>query len=435
MSRRLPLIAGTSLIAAFFVVVHARLLAPTLYSPVGTSRLPWTVMFVCLILAAAYAMGLPELPASRLGAAGAALAAGTSGILGVSLAQTALGTALLPRLVLGGVWAVFVPWALICWNAEHDRVRRSQLRALFVGNEQEFAELRADLAGDLVPAVLDGPVAPPLPGEPLPDRVLSRLRAPGVDMIILDMASMANAAIVAEVSELHRRGIRVRTPSLFSEEYLGKIPLADLERVSLLFDIGEVHRSRYLRWKRMIDVSIGAVAMIALLPVGVIVLAGNAVGNRGPLLYRQPRIGKNGTEFEILKFRSMRSSSGGPTQWTATDDPRITPFGSFLRRSHLDELPQAWNILRGDLSIVGPRPEQPHYVGQLAEKIPFYETRHLVRPGLTGWAQVNYPYGADEVDAREKLQYDLYYLRRQSPRLDIQILVRTLRAVVGRTGR
>ncbi len=125
----------------------------------------------------------------------------------------------------------------------------------------------------------------------------------------------------------------------------------------------------------------------------------------------------------------------GTTEWTADDDPRITPFGAWLRRTHLDELPQVLNILRGHLSIVGPRPEQPRYVEALEGKIPFYRLRHLVRPGLTGWAQVKYPYGANQADAIEKLQYEFYYLRHQGLALDLRIIGRTVRSVVGRGGR
>ncbi|HEV3497996.1 MAG TPA: sugar transferase, partial [Actinomycetes bacterium] len=168
-----------------------------------------------------------------------------------------------------------------------------------------------------------------------------------------------------------------------------------------------------------------------------LVWLGNRLANRGPLLYRQPRVGKGGREFEILKFRTMRAAGEGsaPSVWTAEDDPRITPFGAWLRKTHLDELPQVVNILRGDLSVVGPRPEQPQYVGELETKIPFYRLRHLVRPGLTGWAQVKYPYGASEGDALEKLQYEFFYLRHQSLSLDVRITARTLRSVLGRGGR
>jgi lipopolysaccharide/colanic/teichoic acid biosynthesis glycosyltransferase len=134
-------------------------------------------------------------------------------------------------------------------------------------------------------------------------------------------------------------------------------------------------------------------------------------------------------------MRAGAEAGADTGEWTVPDDPRITPFGGWLRRTHVDELPQAWNLLRGDLSLVGPRPEQPRYVDQLKDKVPFYDLRHLVRPGLTGWAQVKYDYGSSEADALEKLQYEFWYLRHQRVRLDLQIVARTLRHVLGRGGR
>jgi lipopolysaccharide/colanic/teichoic acid biosynthesis glycosyltransferase len=204
-----------------------------------------------------------------------------------------------------------------------------------------------------------------------------------------------------------------------------------------MFDIGEVHRNRYLRVKRLLDVALALPGLLALAAVTPVVLVGNAFGNRGPLLYRQVRVGKQGDLFEILKFRSMADAPvpADGSGWTLADDPRVTRFGRILRTTHLDELPQLINILRGELSVVGPRPEQPHYVDELVEKLPFYALRHLVRPGLTGWAQVKYHYASDEHDAMEKLQYEFFYLRHQSISLDLRIIGRTVRSVVGRGGR
>jgi lipopolysaccharide/colanic/teichoic acid biosynthesis glycosyltransferase len=163
------------------------------------------------------------------------------------------------------------------------------------------------------------------------------------------------------------------------------------------------------------------------------VVAGDLLANRGPLFYRQPRVGRNGATFEMLKFRSMRRTDS--TEWTQVHDTRITPFGSFLRTTHLDELPQVLNILRGDLALVGPRPEQPQMVEELTDKIPYYGLRHLVRPGLTGWAQVKYQYASSDEETLEKLQYEFFYLRRQSVALDLRIVFRTARIVLGRKGR
>jgi lipopolysaccharide/colanic/teichoic acid biosynthesis glycosyltransferase len=224
--------------------------------------------------------------------------------------------------------------------------------------------------------------------------------------------------------------------SQFYEDWLGKLPIGELERVSLMFDIGEVHGARYAQVKRLVDIACGVLGTLTLLPVVVFVACGNLLGNRGPLFFRQARVGRDGRVFTILKFRTMREPKGDPVnEWTSENDPRITPFGRFLRRSHLDELPQVLNIVRGDLAVVGPRPEQPRYVDELRSKIPFYDIRLLVRPGLTGWAQVKFGYAGDERDALEKLQYDFWYLRHQTLLIDLRIMGRTLRELAGRGGR
>jgi lipopolysaccharide/colanic/teichoic acid biosynthesis glycosyltransferase len=257
-----------------------------------------------------------------------------------------------------------------------------------------------------------------------------------IGVLVLDREAQAAAPIVAQAAVLHQRGMRVRTLSLFYEEWLGMLPVSELERVSLMFDIGEVHRGRYGRFKRVTDLVIGLLALPVLLLAVPFVAIGNLLGNRGSLFYSQPRVGKNGELFRIYKFRTMRAApEGSVNEWTAENDPRITSFGRLLRLSHVDELPQVVNIIRGDLSVVGPRPEQPHYVDELRDKLPFYDLRHLVRPGLTGWAQVKYGYAGDESDAVEKLQYEFYYLRHQSLGLDARIVGRTIRSVIGRGGR
>jgi lipopolysaccharide/colanic/teichoic acid biosynthesis glycosyltransferase len=163
----------------------------------------------------------------------------------------------------------------------------------------------------------------------------------------------------------------------------------------------------------------------------------NRFGNRGPLFFRQERVGKGGKTFTLIKFRTMIPTAPGASfgAWTANDDPRVTRVGRILRASHLDELPQVVNILRGELSVVGPRPEQPHYVAELSDKLAFYGLRHLVRPGLTGWAQVKYGYAGSESDALEKLQYEFWYLHHQNLRTDTRILGRTIRSVLGSEGK
>jgi len=157
---------------------------------------------------------------------------------------------------------------------------------------------------------------------------------------------------------------------------------------------------------------------------------------RGPILYRQQRVGEGGRRFDVYKFRSMRTDAeqDGRARWAETNDPRVTRVGRFIRRHRIDELPQIFNVLRGDMSFVGPRPERPEFVQGLQEKIPYYGERHQVKPGLTGWAQICYPYGASDADALEKLQYDLYYVKNHSLFLDLTILLQTAEVVLWSRG-
>jgi lipopolysaccharide/colanic/teichoic acid biosynthesis glycosyltransferase len=167
---------------------------------------------------------------------------------------------------------------------------------------------------------------------------------------------------------------------------------------------------------------------VVLLPV---ILIGNLIGNRGNLFYTQKRVGKNGVVFDILKFRTMvRNAEKQGAVFTTTNDSRITPFGKFLRKTRIDEFPQFINILKGDMGVIGPRPERPVFVEKIAEVMPFYETRHVIKPGLTGWAQVNYSYGDSIEDSLVKLQYDLYYIKHRSIFLDINIIVKTFSTVL-----
>jgi len=185
----------------------------------------------------------------------------------------------------------------------------------------------------------------------------------------------------------------------------------------------------FAAFKRTVDIVAGCAGLLlmaAILPFFALTVL---LGDRGPVFYRQVRLGHYGRPFEIIKLRTMHNQPHHEQRQTEREDSRITVAGKFLRRVHLDELPQAWNIVRGDMSLIGPRPEQPAYVEQLQRSIDFYNTRLSVRPGLTGWAQINYGYGAGIDGAREKLSYDLYYIKRQSVALDLLILFRTFFAV------
>jgi lipopolysaccharide/colanic/teichoic acid biosynthesis glycosyltransferase len=378
-------------------------------------------------------VGLPDLPRNAYQALFSALGATAAAAIAISVAQLLVGSAVLPRFVVFWAALFLIPgYALTAFVAHRGRKRgEDRDRVVAIAEPDEVAAFVAELARRPErPAALVWAMAPADSELDLLEAV-DEMRA---TVVVLARAAQADDRVVAQAAALHERGVRIRTLSLFYDEWLGKMPISELERMSLMFDIGEIHRVRYGRLKRLGDVIAGLVSFPFFLLAVPFVALGNLVANRGPLLYSQDRVGKGGTPFRIVKFRTMEPG-GATSEWTREDDPRITPFGRFLRVTHLDELPQAWNMLRGDLSIVGPRPEQPRYVEELTEKIPFYGLRHLVRPGLTGWAQVKYPYGADEIDALEKLQYEFYYLRHQSLTLDLRIVGRTIRHVIGGGGR
>jgi lipopolysaccharide/colanic/teichoic acid biosynthesis glycosyltransferase len=410
------------------------------YDFTGSSRLGWAVAYALLLGLATYGAGLPDLPRGRSTIATAATATACAA-LGMSLCQLVVGSALLPRFTVFGAAAVLVPWSVFVSLVDRDADERAgeRDRIVFVGTPLDASTLADDLSrrperpAALLATLEPRHARPTRAGEePLVDAVIDR----DATVLVLAREAQDDALVVAQASTLHEAGVRVRSLTAFYDEWLGKLPIAEIERVSLMFDIAEVHESRYGRAKRLLDIVIGVGGVVALVALAPFVVLGNCFANRGPLLYRQSRVGRHGREFSILKFRTMRPHDGTvPDEWTSENDPRITPFGRALRRSHLDELPQAINIVRGDLAVVGPRPEQPHYVKELSVKLPYYGLRHLVRPGLTGWAQVKYGYAGSERDALEKLQYEFYYLGHQSLRFDARVVARTLRSVLGSEGR
>jgi lipopolysaccharide/colanic/teichoic acid biosynthesis glycosyltransferase len=439
--RRLPrfaLYAGTALCVAGLSKAHA---VTYVYSWSGSSRFAWSLGYVLLLAITAYGFGLPE-QRTRRAALAAALGTTMTAAISVSVLQLFAGDALLPRFVVLGSAVILVPWYVLCSFLARDARTRASARdrVVVVAEPDEVRTLEAELqrAPERAAALLGClPVGAAVSTSMPPRRpLLEAARAEDATVVVLSRAAQSDDDIVAQASILHEDGVRIRTLSLFYEQWLGKLPIGELERVSLLFDIGELHAAGYARLKRLLDVALASVGLVALAVVTPIVLIGDLIANRGTLLFRQPRTGRNGTTFEMLKFRTMRQvPEGQASDWTAEHDARVTPFGGLLRRTHLDELPQVVNVLRGELSIVGPRPEQPQLVSELVDKLPFYRLRHLVRPGLTGWAQVKYRYAGSEEETLEKLQYEFYYLRRQSLSLDLRIVGRTLRSVIGREGR
>ncbi len=434
---RALVLLGPLLVVLGLSKYHAAVVAQPHYVFLTSFRFPWALGYIAVLWIASYAAGLPGQRASRRGAVLAAVVATTSATVAISLVQLLVGSALLPRFVVLGSTVILVPWYLLCarMSEDVDDRRRLATQIVVVGDLADVGAMWVELDGSPErPATLAAVLTPQ-------EAAVTRDRAPlveaaakaGASVVVLDSAAQREPSIVRQAAKLHERGVRIRSLTAFYEEWLGKLPISELERVSLMFDIAEVHGGAYGRLKRIVDVAGGVAAIIPLALVTPFVVIGDLIANRGPLLFRQTRIGKGGRPFTIVKFRTM---AAGETdgQWTAADDPRIGVFGRFLRRTHLDELPQAWNIIRGDLSLVGPRPEQVRYVEELTEKLPFYGLRHLVRPGLTGWAQVKYGYAGDQQDALEKLQYEFFYLERQGLALDLRILVRTIRSIVGGPG-
>ena len=255
----------------------------------------------------------------------------------------------------------------------------------------------------------------------------------GAHEIIIAMREQRGGALpVSQLLDCKLRGVQITDLQSFFERELGQIRLDSLKASWLVF--GEGCRQGLLREtvKRLFDVLASGLLLICTLPVMVVTAIVIKLHDGGPIFYGQDRVGQGGRVFEILKFRSMRSDAerDGKPKWAKSNDDRITPIGRFIRRTRIDELPQIINVLRGEMSFVGPRPERPYFVRQLVQDIPFYAARHSVKPGITGWAQVRYPYGASLDDASQKLQYDLYYVKNHSLFLDLLILVETVEVVL-----
>ena len=225
--------------------------------------------------------------------------------------------------------------------------------------------------------------------------------------------------------------MRLYSDTEFWERRLRRI---DVDQPGLDWRHGKAHESGALA-RRTADIALSLAMLVLTLPLMLAAALAIACESRGPVLYRQERVGLHGRVFTLLKFRSMRrdAEARGPV-WAAQRDPRVTRVGAFIRLTRIDELPQLFNVLRGEMSLIGPRPERPHFVAQLEQALPFYRDRLLAKPGLTGWAQVNYPYGASVEDAHAKLSYDLYYIKNRSPLLDLMILLATVRVVLFQRG-
>ncbi|MHB8499936.1 MAG: TIGR03013 family XrtA/PEP-CTERM system glycosyltransferase [Candidatus Acidiferrales bacterium] len=254
----------------------------------------------------------------------------------------------------------------------------------------------------------------------------------GIDRIVVAMEERRGKLPVDLLLSLKNRGVQVQDGNDVYESITGKVPIESIRLSWLLFSPGSSASRLFLIYKRFASAVISIVGLLLTLPLLPFIVLAIRVSSRGQVLYSQSRVGRDGVVFRCYKFRTMRSDAEadtGPT-WAKDDDPRITPVGKFLRMTRMDEIPQLWNVLRGDMSLVGPRPERPEFVEGLNQEIPYYHLRHSVRPGITGWAQVLYKYGSTVEDAKEKLRYDLYYIKNASVGLDLLILFNTIKIVL-----
>jgi lipopolysaccharide/colanic/teichoic acid biosynthesis glycosyltransferase len=409
---RLVLVAAFALIGTSALWWHGQYRGD--YDVVDDNRLAWLACLITLVWIGLYLAGVPELARTRAQvlARFARALVFTFGLF--SVLQFGLASIVLPRLVVAVTFAgSLVVGVLILTVASRNQV---QLRVgVLSGDDLTRSEL-SDFGVETTAI----------------DR--ESVDSAAIDVLVFSQPTIADESLAHVVAVAHAAGIQVRTLLAYFEEQLGCVPRYALDDAALLADVAEIHNPVYARCKRAGDVA-AAIVLIPVLVVAVPVVALlNLLGNRGTVLFVQERVGRDGSPFHLVKFRTMRAE-GDRSKWTTTGDARIPKLGRLYRRLHVDELPQIVNILMGQMSFVGPRPEQTQYVESLSDQLAFYGARHRVRPGITGWAQVHQSYAASVDESATKLQYDLYYIRNQSLLLDASILVRTFASVLGLRGR
>jgi len=280
----------------------------------------------------------------------------------------------------------------------------------------------AALERDALPAIGDAPWA----------NLIEYLNKSKVSRVIVALGDRRGTTPVRELLELRMRGMRVEEATAMVEKVSGKIEVEGLYPSALIFSEGFAQNMTFLLARRLVSLLVSLLALMVLLPLFPLIALAIRLTSEGPVFYRQKRVGRNGVAFTCYKFRTMRVAAETETgpKWATDDDPRITGVGKWLRRTRLDETPQLWNVLRGEMGFVGPRPERPEFVEWLIREIPYYHLRHVIRPGITGWAQVRYQYGASVEESREKLKYDLYYIKHMSLSLDLLILLYSMKVIL-----
>jgi sugar transferase (PEP-CTERM system associated) len=258
---------------------------------------------------------------------------------------------------------------------------------------------------------------------------------PMVRRIIVAMESKRGELPVQELLSLRFRGISVEDDGTLRERIYGKIQLDGLRPSNFLYSEGFRLKASQQFIRQVVSIAAAATGLLLFLPFFPFVVLAVKLSSSGPIFFRQSRVGMGGRIFDVIKFRTMfTDAEAGGAKWATKNDPRVTKVGMFLRKTRIDEIPQLWNVLRGDMGFVGPRPERPEFVSWLSEELPFYYLRTLIRPGLTGWAQVRYGYGATLAETKEKLEYDLYYIKHMSLGLDLLIMFETIKTILRRRG-
>jgi exopolysaccharide biosynthesis polyprenyl glycosylphosphotransferase len=326
-----------------------------------------------------------------------------------------------------------------------ERVESSQRTLVVTCNDAEYAELIDAIAvRDVYPLRVVARVSESADATNILQPVRSTSDSDLLDVcrtlrpwkVMIGSSGFDHNTLTTALLSVNEMGIQVRTFADLFEEEFGRVPLVSLDASWFLFDIGPLHKLGYRALRRSVDIGAGLLIGLALIVVYPFVAAAIRLDSPGPIFYRQKRRGKGGEIFEIVKFRTMRmdAETSGP-QFAQRGDDRVTRVGRFLRRTRIDELPQCVNLLRGEMSLIGPRPERPEFVDDFSVALQFYEKRYLIKPGLTGWAQVHEGYGAGLDDTRRKLERDLYYLKHQSPGLDLRIMAATVSSIVRFEGR
>lgn len=348
-----------------------------------------------------------------------------------TLAYAMIGSILalvLNRLVVGGILGVaaFRRRVLVLGAGQ----RAERLRKLSERPESGFVIVGFVAMTEAEPVVADAIARAAIPN------LTRHVENLGVSEVVLALEERRNALPLSDLLRIKTTGVHVNDFSSFIERETGRIDLDTVNPSWLIFSDGfSSGRAVSSAAKRLFDIIASALLLALTAPVIALFALLVKLDSRGPAFYRQTRVGLYGEPFDVIKLRSMRTDAeANGAQWASKDDPRVTRIGSFIRKTRIDELPQTWSVLKGEMSFVGPRPERPEFVADLEQKLPYYAERHMMKPGITGWAQINYPYGASIEDARHKLEYDLYYAKNYTPFLDLLILLQTLRVVLWNEG-